>query len=333
MRHLEYKWGSRYESHSRCVGAGMLRVASTGVPRSTLRAVERSRLSPFGLVLLALVSIAWGLSWASIKIVLTEVPPLTFRAICLVVGGAGMLGLARLAGQSLQIPAGAWGRLLAIAACNIVGWNTFKIYGIANLPSGRAALLGYTMPMWSTVFSAWLLGDRLTLRHGASLLLGMAGVAVLLAAGAQRGAAQAVRAAGPDGVPDRLDDGGRQRAVRRGRGGAGARPLAGGVRDRRARPGLQRGDRVHVRLLGVEPGRAHGAGGGVLGVDPRGAVHQPAERRVAAPRAADLARGGRRRVHPGRDRARARLAHRSARGRPVVADPDLRSATLRSCPA
>jgi drug/metabolite transporter (DMT)-like permease len=146
--------------------------------------VERSRLSPFGLVLLALVSIAWGLSWASIKIVLVEVPPLTFRAICLVVGGAGMLALARLAGQSLQIPPGAWGRLLAIAACNIVGWNTFKIYGIASLPSGRAALLGYTMPMWSTVFSAWLLGDRLTLRHGASLLLGMAGVAVLLAAGA-----------------------------------------------------------------------------------------------------------------------------------------------------
>jgi len=146
--------------------------------------VERPRLSPFGLVLLALVSIAWGLSWASIKIVLVEVPPLTFRAICLVVGGAGMLGLARLAGQSLQIPPGAWGRLLAIAACNIVGWNTFKIYGIANLPSGRAALLGYTMPMWSTVFSAWLLGDRLTLRHAASLVLGMAGVAVLLAAGA-----------------------------------------------------------------------------------------------------------------------------------------------------
>lgn len=155
-----------------------------GAPRSTLRAVERSRLSPFGLVLLALVSVAWGLSWASIKIVLAEVPPLTFRAICLVVGGAGMLALARLAGQSLRVPARAWGRLLAIAACNIVGWNTFKIYGIANLPSGRAALIGYTMPMWSTLFSVWLLGEQFTVRRGASLVLGMAGVMVLLAADA-----------------------------------------------------------------------------------------------------------------------------------------------------
>jgi drug/metabolite transporter (DMT)-like permease len=144
--------------------------------------VERPRLSPFGLVLLALVTVAWGLSWPAIKVVLTEVPPLTFRAICLVVGGAGLLALARLAGQSLHVPAHAWGRLLVIAACNIVGWNTFKIYGIAHLPSGRAALIGYTMPLWSTLLSVWLLGERLTARRAASLALGMAGVAVLLAA-------------------------------------------------------------------------------------------------------------------------------------------------------
>src|SRR5215510_13479775 len=168
----------------------MRKVASTGTscvagaPRSTLRAVERSRLSPFGLVLLALVTVAWGLSWPAIKIVLAEVPPLTFRAICLVVGGAGVLALARLAGQSLHVPARAWGRLLVVAACNVVGWNTFKIYGIAHLPSGRAALIGYTMPMWSTLFSVWLLGERLTVRRCASLVLGMAGVVVLLAADA-----------------------------------------------------------------------------------------------------------------------------------------------------
>jgi hypothetical protein len=143
-------------------------ITQRGAPWSTLRAVERSRLSPFGLVLLALVTVAWGLSWPAIKIVLAEVPPLTFRAICLVAGGAGVLVLARLAGQSLRVPAHAWGRLLVIAACNIVGWNTFKIYGIAHLPSGRAALIGYTMPMWSTLFSVWLLGERLTPRRGAA---------------------------------------------------------------------------------------------------------------------------------------------------------------------
>ncbi|HEX3760493.1 MAG TPA: DMT family transporter [Kofleriaceae bacterium] len=143
--------------------------------------MERSRLSPSGLVLLALVTLAWGLSWTAIKVVLAELPPLTFRAICLVGGGAGVLGLARLAGQSLRVPAGAWGRLLAIAAGSVIGWNVFLIYGIAALPSGRAALIGYTMPLWSTLLSVWLLGERLTARRAGSLVLGMAGVVVLLA--------------------------------------------------------------------------------------------------------------------------------------------------------
>ncbi|HEX8112658.1 MAG TPA: DMT family transporter [Kofleriaceae bacterium] len=144
--------------------------------------MERSRLSLSGLVLLGLVTLAWGLSWPVIKLVLTEVPPLTFRAICLVAGGAGVLALARLAGQSLRVPAHAWSRLLAIAACNVIGWNVFLIYGIAMLSSGRAALIGYTMPLWSTLISVWLLGERLTARRGASLVLGMSGVVVLLAA-------------------------------------------------------------------------------------------------------------------------------------------------------
>lgn len=178
-----------------CANRSCRKVRAVADPRQgRLRAVERSRLSPFGLVLLALVSVSWGLSWPVIKLVLAEVPPLTFRAICLVAGGAGVLALARLAGQSLRVPAGSWGRLLAIAACSIIGWNTFLIYGIALLPSGRAALLGYTMPLWSTLLSVWLLGERLTARRGASLLLGMGGVVVLLAAdaAAMAGAASGV---------------------------------------------------------------------------------------------------------------------------------------------
>ena len=151
--------------------------------RGTLGAVERSRLSASGVVLLALVTLGWGFAWPVIKLVLAEVPPLTFRGICLLAGGGGVLALARVGGQSLRVPVRHWGRLLVLSACNIVGWNLFVVYGIANLPSGRAALLGYTMPLWSTLLSIWLLDERLTARRGLSLALGMSGVAVLLGAG------------------------------------------------------------------------------------------------------------------------------------------------------
>jgi drug/metabolite transporter (DMT)-like permease len=146
----------------------------------TLRAVERSKLSPFGLVLLGLITLGWGFTWPIIKLVLVEVPPLTFRAVCLLAAGAGMLLLARIGGQSLHVPRRYWGRLLALSACSIVGWNVLVIYGVAHLPSGRAALLGYSMPLWSMTLSLWLLDERLTARRVASLVLGMAGIVVLL---------------------------------------------------------------------------------------------------------------------------------------------------------
>jgi drug/metabolite transporter (DMT)-like permease len=141
--------------------------------------VESSRLSPFGLVLLAIVTLGWGFTWPINKLVVDEIPPLTFRGASLLVGGVGVLLLARLGGQSLRMPARYWGRLVALSACNIVGWNVFVIYGISLLPSGRAALLGYTMPLWSTLLSVWLLDEPLTPQRAVSLVLGMGGVAVL----------------------------------------------------------------------------------------------------------------------------------------------------------
>lgn len=144
--------------------------------------MERPGFSRFGLVLLALLTFAWGFNWPIMKIVLQEVPPLTFRAVCLVGGGAGVLLIARFAGLPLRVPAGYWPRVLALALCNTLAWNVFVVYGIALLPAGRAALLGYTMPLWSALFAVWLLHETLTPRRVAALSLGMGGVAVLMSA-------------------------------------------------------------------------------------------------------------------------------------------------------
>lgn len=138
------------------------------------------RLPRQGLLLLAGLSLFWGLNWPIMKVVLSEVPPLYFRASCLLVGGLGMLALARAGGMAIAVPRGSWPRLLLLALFNIIGWNVLIVYGVALLPSGRAALLGYTMPLWSVILSALLLGERITARRLAGLALGLAGIAVLV---------------------------------------------------------------------------------------------------------------------------------------------------------
>lgn len=143
--------------------------ASTTIPRA-------------GLLLLALLSLGWGFNWPIMKTVITEIPRWTFRGMCLVLASGGLFAIARLAGGSLRVPAGHWRRILILAATNIAGWNLLSIYGISHLPSGRAAILGYTMPLWSMLLSAWLLREALTRRRLLGLALGMAGMALLAGA-------------------------------------------------------------------------------------------------------------------------------------------------------
>jgi drug/metabolite transporter (DMT)-like permease len=135
-----------------------------------------------GLVLLGLLSLGWGFNWPIMKTVITEIPRLMFRGDCMVLASIGLFAIAWFSGQSLKVPAGRWRQLIALASCNIVGWNIFAIYGLSLLPSGRAAILGYTMPLWSALLSVWFLNEPLTRRRLIGLALGMSGMALLIGA-------------------------------------------------------------------------------------------------------------------------------------------------------
>ncbi len=141
---------------------------------------QNEKFSRFGYLLLALIALGWGFNWPIIKIVLWDVPPLTFRGVCLTLGGIGVLVLARIGGHVIAVARRHWLPVLLLSACNVAAWNVFVIYGVANMSSGRAALIAYTMPLWSSLLSLWLLSERLTPQRVIALALGMAGVATLL---------------------------------------------------------------------------------------------------------------------------------------------------------
>jgi len=133
-----------------------------------------------GLVLLVLLTIGWGINWPIMKTALIDVPALTFRALCTVSGAGGLLLLARIARQPLRVPPGQWPRLLLLAALNITVWNIMMIYGLRLMPSGRAAILGFTMPLWGVLLSRWWLAEPLTIRRLLGLALGLGGLSLLI---------------------------------------------------------------------------------------------------------------------------------------------------------
>lgn len=130
--------------------------------------------------LLAGLTFAWGFNWTAMKVVLDEVSPWTFRVLCLGIGSAVLFLVLRVGGQRLAVPAGQWPRLALLAFFNITCWNVLVAFGMTMIPSGRAAILAYTMPALAIPLSVWVLGERLTVRKIAGLALGMAGLALLL---------------------------------------------------------------------------------------------------------------------------------------------------------
>ena len=129
---------------------------------------------------LASLTLAWGFNWTALKVALAEVPPWTFRSMCLGFGAAVLFTALRAGGQRLVLPTGQWGRLWLLALLNITSWNMLVAFGVALIPSGRAAILAYTMPVWAVPLSIWLLGERVTGTKLPGLALGLGGLTLLL---------------------------------------------------------------------------------------------------------------------------------------------------------
>lgn len=133
-----------------------------------------------GLVLLVLLTVAWGVNWPVMKLGVAHFPPLAFRLLCMA-GGVVALGLAlRLRGESLRLPRRDWGPVLRLALPNMVIWHLFAICAVKLLSSGRAAILGYTMPIWAVLWGLLLFRDRLAAPAWAGIACALSGIALLL---------------------------------------------------------------------------------------------------------------------------------------------------------
>jgi len=137
-------------------------------------------LPPMGFLLLAAITLFWGVNWPVMKTALTEIPPWTFRLLCLVFGGAGLLLLVKVSGGSLKIPKREIKPLFLVSLLNITGWHLFSAHGLTHINAGRASIIAFTMPVWAAILGSFVLKERLTRRRVLGLVLGISGLSILI---------------------------------------------------------------------------------------------------------------------------------------------------------
>lgn len=135
------------------------------------------------LLRVALLTAIWGTTWPLFPLAVQEVSVWTFRAVSMFLAGALLLLIAAGRGQSLRIERRHWPVLTLASLAFLVVWNIASTYAATLLPSGQAAVLGFTMPLWSALIGWLILGERVTRRLLLALLLGATAVGLLMMPG------------------------------------------------------------------------------------------------------------------------------------------------------
>ena len=148
---------------------------STASPAAVAPAIPRRAL-----VLLAVLTLLWGTNWPLFPYAVREVSVWTFRAVAVLGAGLTLLAVARVRGMSLAIPRRHWRTVVVATFFYLVLWNIASTYAAVMIPSGQAAVLGFTMPLWAALIGWAVGGQRLTQRLLLALALGAAAVGLLM---------------------------------------------------------------------------------------------------------------------------------------------------------
>lgn len=140
-----------------------------------------SRSARLGALAIPLFCLLWSSAFVAGKIGVTDCPPLIFLTVRFLAAGVLILGLAALRGERLDL------RRRDIVAFALIGIFNNALYlglgyvGLRSISSGLNALIVSANPVFTAVLAARLLGERITARKVTGLVLGVLGVALVVA--------------------------------------------------------------------------------------------------------------------------------------------------------
>ena len=144
---------------------------------------------------LLVVWLVWGSTYLAIRVADRSIPPFAMAATRYLAAGAVLYPIAWLGSRRRQAaaqpagpgPAGSgassrlaqWGGMAVVGTLLLAFGNGGVSYAEKTLPSGLAALLVASVPLWMALADRVINGQRISLRGWIALVLGLAGIAVL----------------------------------------------------------------------------------------------------------------------------------------------------------
>lgn len=131
------------------------------------------------ILMVSMIGLLWGLNWPAVKFLLTELPPITMRAVAFTFAAVLLALISRARGEALLPKAREIPAILITGLFLIFGFNVLTALGQMLTETSKAAIIAYTMPALTAGLAVVLLGERLDRRRSAALAIGTTGLAVL----------------------------------------------------------------------------------------------------------------------------------------------------------
>lgn len=140
-----------------------------------------ARMGTLEWTLLITLSILWGGSFLFGKVAVAEIPPLTLAFFRVAIAAGLLWFVVRIARTPMPRGLSGWMPFLVLGFLNNVVPFSLILWGQREIGAGLASILNATTPLFTVVVAnAFLADERLTAGKVAGVLLGIAGVAVLV---------------------------------------------------------------------------------------------------------------------------------------------------------
>jgi drug/metabolite transporter (DMT)-like permease len=142
-------------------------------------------------LLLSLVLI-WAVSWPVIKIGVGQIPPIWYGCLRYAIAALMLFGLVAARGELALPPRSDLSLVVVSGALQMAAYSALTGLALTILPPGRASVLAFSTPVLVAPLAAWRLGEKLSARIAAGVVIGCAGIVTIASPSFAVGGVQAM---------------------------------------------------------------------------------------------------------------------------------------------
>jgi drug/metabolite transporter (DMT)-like permease len=131
---------------------------------------------------MAILYVVWGSTYVAIKIAIKTLPPFLMASTRFTIAGAILfaISLRRSRREGIRLGLPQWRASAIVGGALLVGGNGGVVWAEGRVASGVVALVIATVPLWMAIIDRVVTGERLPRVAVAGLILGFAGLALLV---------------------------------------------------------------------------------------------------------------------------------------------------------